>query len=67
LWVGALSRDGALASSRIFEEPSVQWQRLWNFDLLPAQQEFVIPLTQLIVGNELDQRQVFKVLRAQQP
>ncbi len=67
LWVGSLSKDGTLASSRIFEEPSVQWQRLWNFDLLPAQQEFVIPLTQLIVGKELDQRQVFKVLRAQQP
>jgi len=67
LWVGALSREGALVSSRIFEEPSVQWQRLWNFDLLPSQHEFVIPLTQLIVGKELDQRQVFKVLRAQQP
>jgi len=67
LWVGALSKDGTLASSRIFEEPSVQWQRLWNFDLLPAQREFVIPLTQLIVGKELDQRQVFKVVRAQQP
>jgi hypothetical protein len=67
LWVGTLSKDGTIVSSKIFEEPSVQWQRLWNFDLLPAQQEFVIPLTELIVGKELDQRQVFKVLRAQQP
>jgi hypothetical protein len=67
LWVGALNQDGTLISSRIFEEPAVQWQRLWNFDLLPAQQELIIPLTQLIVGKELDQRQVFKVLRAQQP
>ena len=67
LWVGSLSREGTLISSRIFEEPSAQWQRLWNFDLLPVQQEIVIPLTQLIVGKELDQRQVFKVLRAQQP
>lgn len=67
LWVGSLSREGTLISSRIFEEPSAQWQRLWNFDLLPVQQEVVIPLTQLIVGKELDQRQVIKVLRTQQP
>jgi hypothetical protein len=67
LWVGALSKEGALMSSRVFEEPSAQWQRLWNFDLLPAEQELVIPFTELLVGKELDQRQVVKLLRTQMP
>lgn len=65
LWTAWLSKGGKIVSSSTFEEPAVQWQRLWNFDVLATPQEFVLPFTELLVGEDKEQRQVLKILRLQ--
>lgn len=63
LWTAQVDKTGKIISSSIFEEPNARWQRLWNYDLLSTSAELVIPFTELLVGNEMEQRQVMKILR----
>ena len=63
LWTAQVDRTGKIISSAIFEEPNARWQRLWNYDLLSTPAELVIPFTELLVGNEMEQRQVMKIIR----
>ncbi len=63
LWTAQVDTSGKIVSSSIFEEPNARWQRLWNYDLLSTPAELIIPFTELLVGNEMEQRQVVKILR----
>ena len=63
LWTAQVDKAGKIISSSTFEEPNARWQRLWNYDLLSTSTELVIPFTELLVGNEMEQRQVMKIVR----
>ena len=63
LWMARINQRGEVLSSFTFEEPGVRWQRLWNYDLLSTPTELVIPFSELLVGDDLEQRQVLKILR----
>ena len=63
LWMAQVDKVGKIISSSTFEEPNARWQRLWNYDLLSTSAELVIPFTELVVGSEMEQRQVMKILR----
>lgn len=63
LWMARISEDGEIISSSTYEEPSAQWQRLWNYDLLSTSTELLIPSTELLVGSENELRQVLKIFR----
>ena len=62
LWMARINRSGKVLASLTFEEQATKWQRVWNYGLLTTSHDFIVPFTEFVVGNEMEQREIVKIL-----
>jgi len=62
LWMARINRSGKILTSLTFEEQATKWQRVWNYGLLTTAHDFIVPFTEFVVGNEMEQREIVKIL-----
>jgi hypothetical protein len=63
LWTAQIDRAGQVQWTREHPEENAVWQMVWNQGLAATSKEWVIPFTELVVGKEMEQRQVIRLLR----
>jgi hypothetical protein len=62
LWFSRLAKGGEKQWTQEHFEPDALWQGVWNYQVLTSAQESVLAFTELLVGEEKEQRQIVKVL-----
>ena len=62
LWFSRIAKGGEKQWAQEHFEPGALWQGVWNYQVLASAQESVVVFTELVVGEEKEQRQIVKVL-----